>query len=77
MRLVDGGFRQVMGEQDGGLPSANELPFIEVQVTTSLLGSNIVWSRLTKNVTVSNGMLLLDEPAGVLGPRRFYRVIER
>jgi phage gpG-like protein len=76
-RLPDGRMRLVFLDDLGGMPGSNDMSYLEVQFATNLLATNVVWSRLTNAVTGTNGMLLLDEPPGMAGPRRFYRVIER
>ncbi len=76
-RLSDGRLRLGFIDDLGDLPTAYDAPFIEVQFATNLLATNIVWSRLTNAVTVTNGRLVVDEPPGVVGSHRFYRVIER
>lgn len=76
-RLPDGRMRLLFLDDLGGIPGSNDLSYLEVQFATNLLTSNIVWSRLTNAVTVTNGMLVVEEPAGLPSPRRFYRVIER
>lgn len=76
-RLPDGRMRLVFLDVLGGMPGSNDMSYLEVQFATNLLATNVVWSRLTNAVIGTNGMLLLDEPPSMAGPRRFYRVIER
>ena len=76
-RLPDGRLRLVFLDDFGGMPGPNDLAFVEVQFVTNLLATNLVWARLTNTMTATNGMLLVEEPLGLSGPRRFYRVIER
>jgi len=35
------------------------------------------WVRLTNSLSLSNGLLRLEEPTAAGLPRRFYRVMER
>ncbi|KAF0181134.1 MAG: Uncharacterized protein FD161_440 [Limisphaerales bacterium] len=76
-RLADGRMRLGFIDDLGGLPTTFDAPFIEVQFATNLTASNIFWLPLTNAVTVTNGMLVVDEAPGTVGPHRFYRVIER
>ena len=51
---------------------------IQVQVATTLLPTNTVWTVPTNGtVTVTNGLLRFDDPGAGRSPWRFYRVIER
>jgi hypothetical protein len=64
------------GDQDGGLLGAGDAAGFEVYATTNLFATN-AWVRLTNSLSLSNGLLHLEEPAAAGLPRRFYRVLER
>lgn len=74
-RLSGGQFRVRFNDQDGVLPVASDLPFIEVQVSTNLSSTN--WTTLTNSLVLTNGTVQLDDLGNTNGARRFYRVIER
>ncbi len=74
-RLPDGSLRLHFNDHDGGLLALGNTPDFEVWVGTNLLATN--WIRLNLPLTVTNGLLTLDDPAAAQHPHRFYRVLER
>ncbi len=75
-RLADGRVQLRFGDQDGGLLGAGDAAGFEVYATTNLFATN-AWVRLTNSLSLSNGLLRLEEPTAAGLPRRFYRVMER
>ena len=75
-RLADGRVQLRFGDQDGGPLGAGDAAGFEVYATTNLFNTN-AWVRLTNSLSLSNGLLHLEEPAAAGLPRRFYRVLER
>jgi Immunoglobulin domain len=74
-RLEDGRFVLLFGDQDGGLLSLGDLANFEVDVSTDLISTN--WIRFTNGFTLTNGMILFNDPDATNYSHRFYRVIER
>lgn len=74
-RLGDGTFRLRFNDHDGGLLTPGDAPNFEVWVSPELPGTN--WIRLLPPLTLTNGILTLDDPDAPAHPRRFYRVLER
>lgn len=59
----------------GATPGATGRPFLEVQFTSSLLGTNRIWQALPNASTVTNEIHSVED--FTFGARRFYHVIER
>ncbi len=74
-RLGDGAYRLFFDDHDGGALGLADSTNFEVWVSTNLVAPN--WIRLNLPLTVTNGMLSLDDVEAPNHPRRFYRVIER
>ena len=74
-RLGDGTLRLSFHDRHGALLTLGDAPNFEVWVSPDLPGSN--WIRLLSPLTLTNGILTLDDPDAPLHPRRFYRVLER
>lgn len=70
-------FRLAFQDNDGGPLSSNDVPNFEVHFATNFNGLNTLWTTNTSGFTVSNGMVILDDPGSAGSTRRFYRVIER
>ncbi len=60
-------------DADGGALNTNDLRLFEAQTSTNLLN----WQTLPDVLSVTNGSLLLRDPAALVWPQRFYRVVER
>jgi hypothetical protein len=73
--LADRAFRLLFGDHEGVPLGAADAPNFEVYVSTNLVSTN--WLRLTNSLTLTNGMLFLDDVEATNHPLRFYRVIER
>ena len=74
-RLGDGTLRLSFHDRHGVLLTLGDAPNFEVWVSPDLPGTN--WIRLLPPLTLTNGILTLDDPDAPLHPRRFYRVLER
>ncbi|GDY21366.1 hypothetical protein LBMAG56_27130 [Verrucomicrobiota bacterium] len=74
-RLGDGSLRLRFNDHDGGLLTPGDAPYFEVWASAELPATN--WIRLPPSLTLTNGILTLDDPDAPLHPRRFYRVLER
>jgi alpha-tubulin suppressor-like RCC1 family protein len=66
-----GGIAILAGDVNGGLLSPSDLSNFEAQVSLDLHN----WTSLTNGLTLTNGMLLLQDP-GTNQPDSFYRIIE-
>ena len=75
-RLADGRLQLRFGDQDGGMVGAGDAAGFEVYATTNFFATN-AWVRLTNSLTLTNGLLRLEDSDAPFLPRRFYRVIER
>jgi hypothetical protein len=75
VRRADGSFRLLFSDSDGGVLSTNDVPNIELHVSTNLVSTN--WSIVTNGFFLTNGMIQFDDSDSTNQPRRFYRVIER
>jgi hypothetical protein len=72
MRLADGTFALTAGDADGGILWPADLPNFHAQVSTNLVN----WATLSNHLTLTNGMLFLQDPGSTNSPCRFYRIIE-
>lgn len=73
VRVLDGRFRLVFGDHDGGILTAGDAAGFEVQVSTNFVN----WIALTNSPGVTNGQLFVDDAEAQTAVRRFYRIIER
>ena len=73
--LPGGALRLSFNDHDGGALTLGDTPNFEVWVSTNLISTN--WLRLNLPLTVTSGMLTLDDSDAPNHPRRFYRVLER
>ena len=75
LALPGGAFRLHFNDHDGGALTLGDAPNFEVWVSTNLVTTN--WLRLNLPLTITNGLLTLDDADAPNHPRRFYRVLER
>ncbi len=73
--LPEGRLRLQFGDEDGAVLTASEVANFEVHVSTNLFTSN--WFRLTNDLSLSNGMLVVEEADAADSRGRFYRLLER
>ena len=71
-QLADGTFTLTAGDADGSPLRPTDLPGFQAQVSTNLVN----WVALSNSLTLTNGMLVLRDPASTNAPSRFYRIIE-
>jgi len=71
-RLADGTFTLTASDADGAFLAPGDLPSFEAQVSTNLVN----WTTLSNSLSVTNGLLLLRDPATPNSASRFYRIIE-
>ncbi len=71
--LSDGSVTLASGDADGGLLLPPDLSSFEAQVSLDLK----VWTTLANSLSLTNGLLLLQDPGQTDSPKRFYRIIER
>ncbi|EEF60000.1 immunoglobulin domain-containing protein [Pedosphaera parvula] len=69
---TDGSMALLFGDSDGGSISFVDAPHFEVRVSSDL----ITWMPLTNCLSITNGMLLLQDTDATNNPQRFYRVVE-
>ena len=72
-RLAGGGFRLLFGNGQGWPLGLADAENYEVRASTNLVN----WLPLLDSLSVSNGLLFLNDTGNVFMPERFYRVIER
>jgi len=70
--LPDGSFQLASTDADGGLLSPSDLANFEVQASTNLLN----WVTLPNALSLTNGILLLQDGTQSNNPARFYRLLE-
>lgn len=70
--LPDGTFRLTSTDADGGLLSPSDLANFEAQASTNLTD----WVTLPDALSLTNGMLLLQDAGPTNYPARYYRIIE-
>lgn len=75
LRLGNGQLRFWFNDGDGGSLGVNDLPFFEVQVSTTPTHEN--WTILAGGLVLTNGMVQFDDTEAANHSRRFYRVLER
>ena len=74
---TNGMFRLLSADQDGGLLTTNDLPFLCVQTSTNLGSTNWQTFTYTNGLSLTNGMLRLDDTNAASRTFRYYRVIEQ
>jgi hypothetical protein len=70
--LPDGSFQLTSADADGGLLSPSDLANFEAQASSNLLN----WVTLPNALSLTNGMLLLEDSTPSNYPVRFYRLLE-
>ena len=70
---ADGIFGFGSGDADGGALLPGDITFVQAQVSTNLLN----WTNLPGVVTLTNGILWIQDPVATNYPVRYYRVVER
>ena len=60
------------GDSDGGLLTTNDLPGFTAQASSNLVN----WVTLPNALSLTNGFLMLQDPAQSNYSARFYRIIE-
>ncbi|MFA6544808.1 MAG: immunoglobulin domain-containing protein [Limisphaerales bacterium] len=73
--LPGGGLRLLFNDHDGGTLGLGDTPNFEVWASTNLLSTN--WVRINLPLTVTDGMLTLDDADAAIHRHRYYRVVER
>ena len=66
------GFTLLSGDEDGGALSSNNLDSLHFQASSNLID----WVTIPAAVTLSNGVLVIQDTNAAACPNRFYRVIE-
>ncbi len=70
--LPDGTFLLTSTDANGGLLQPSDLANFEAQASTNLAN----WMTLTNALSLTNGMLQLQDSSGTNWPARFYRILE-
>jgi hypothetical protein len=70
--LPDGSFQLTSTDANGGLLTAADLANFEAQTSTNLL----YWETLPNALSLTNGVLLLQDHSQSNAPARFYRLLE-
>jgi hypothetical protein len=70
--LPDGTLQLNSADANGGLLSPSDLANFEAQASTDLVN----WVTLTNALSLTNGMLQLQDNSGTNWPARFYRILE-
>jgi hypothetical protein len=70
--LPDGAVLFISGDVDGGSIPPSDLAAFEAQASTNLLN----WVTLSNALSVSGGILFLQDPEQTNYPARYYRVLE-
>lgn len=71
--LVNGAFTLRCGDAGSGVLLPDDLPGFEAQGSTNLID----WTPLPGTLSLTNGVLVLRDPAATNHPARFYRVREK
>jgi len=69
---TNGTFSLLSGDTDGGPLSSNNLASFHLQASTNLAD----WIPMPAVLTLTNGLLLIQDTNASLFPTRFYRVVE-
>lgn len=72
-----GGFRLLIGNEDGSPLDSNRVANIDIFASTNLTVGLTGWIKLTNSTTLTNGQIRLDDPQSTSRPERFFRVEER
>ncbi len=70
--LPNGTFQLTSSDVGGGALSPSNLPNFEAQTSSNLLN----WATLPNALSLTNGMLLLQDSTWTNSPARYYRIIE-
>ena len=70
--LPDGSFQFTSTDANGGLLSPSDLANFEAQVSTNLVN----WATLPNALSLTNGMLLLQDNGSTNYAARYYRILE-
>jgi hypothetical protein len=70
--LTNGSLIFLSGDSDGGLLTTNDLSGFTAQASSNLVN----WVTLPNALSLTNGFLMLQDPAQSNYPARFYRIIE-
>ena len=73
MILPDGSFQLTSADANGGLLSPSDLPNFAAQASTDLVN----WVTLPNALSLTNGMLLLQDSGSSNYTTRYYRIIEQ
>ena len=74
---TNGIFRLFSADQDGGLLTTNDLPYFSVQISTNLSSTNWMSFTYSNGLSLTSGMLRLDDTNAASRPFRYYRVFEQ
>ncbi len=69
---TNGTFALTSGDNDGGALSSNNVPAFHLAASSNLID----WLQIPSTITLSNGVLQIQDTNAFLFPRRFYRVFE-
>jgi hypothetical protein len=72
-----GGFRLLIGNEDGSPLNSNRVANIDIFASTNLTVGFSGWIKLTSLTTLTNGQLTLEDSQSTSRPQRFFRVEER
>jgi hypothetical protein len=70
--LTNGSVIFLSGDSDGGLLTTDDLPGFTAQASSNLVN----WVTLPNALSLTNGFLMLQDPAQSNYPARFYRINE-
>jgi hypothetical protein len=70
--MSNGSVTLASGDADGGLLAPSDLSNFEAQMSLDLK----VWTTLANSLSLTNGLLLLQDPGQTNSPHRFYRILE-
>ncbi len=70
--LLGGAFQLSSTDANGGLLTPADLANLQTQASTNLTD----WTTLSNALTLTNGVLMLQDPAATNAANRFYRILE-
>ncbi len=73
--LPNGALRLLFGDQNDLPLATGHVPYFEVWASTDLSGG--AWVKLNDALTVTNGLLMLDDSDAANHPQRYYRIVEK
>jgi hypothetical protein len=71
--IANGAVMFLAGDADGGVLTTNDLSAFTAQASSNLID----WVNLPNALSITNGLLLLDDPTQAGFPSRFYRIVEQ